>query len=77
MAKEREQNIQEDEEEEVKEISHEKDYIIQDLKEKIKNFEALSQENDKNSAILAKLFEGGIIDEEGELMDKEKDEEEM
>ena len=46
MAKEREQNIQEDEEK-VKEINHEKDFIIQDLKEKIKNFKALSQENDK------------------------------
>ena len=65
------------EEEEFKEINHEKDYIIQNLKEKIKNFEAHSQENDKNTAILAKLFDGGIIDAEGELVDNQKDEEEM
>ena len=65
------------EEEEFKVIKHEKDYIIQNLKEKIKNFEALSQENDKNTAILAKLFDGGIIDAEGELEDNQNDEEEM
>ena len=65
------------EEEEFKEINHEKFYIIQSLKEKIKKFEDLSQENDKNTAILDKLFDGGIIDAEGELVDNQKDEEEM
>ena len=63
--------------EEVKEINDEKDEIIEDLKQKVKNFEMLSMENEKNSAILAKLFDGGLIDEDGELTNKQIEEDDM
>ena len=58
------------EEEEFKEMICDKDLIIQELKENVYNFEELSLENDKNSAILAKLYDAGFIDEEGELVIK-------
>ena len=63
--------------EEVKEINDEKDEIIEDLKQKVKNFEMLSMENEKNSAILTKLFDGGLIDEDGELTNKQIEEDDM
>ena len=47
-----------------------KDLIIQKLKEKVDNLEELSLENDKNSAMLVKLYDAGVIDEEDELMIK-------
>ena len=65
------------EEEEFKEMICDKDLIIQELKAKVNDFEDLSLENDKNSALLAKLYDAGIIDEEGELVIKKNDEEEM
>ena len=51
----------------------EKDEVIQRLKRQVESFERLEIENDRNSEILAKLFEWKIIDENGELMgEKEK-----
>ena len=58
------------EKEEFKEMICDKDLIIQELKENVDNFEELSLENDKYSAILAKLYDEGFIDEEGELVIK-------
>ena len=65
------------EEEEFKEMISDKDLIIQELKAKVNDFEDLSLENDKNSALLAKLYDACIIDEEGELVIKKNDEEEI
>ena len=62
---------------EFKEINEEKDQVIEFLKQKVKDFKILSQENDKNSAILAKLFDGGIINEDGEMVNQHADEEDM
>ena len=54
-----------------------KDRIIDDLKKKINTFEEKAIESDKNSEILAKLFECGVINEDGELLleNKKKDNE--
>ena len=65
------------EEEEFKEIICDKDLTIQKLKVKVDNFEELSLENDKNSAMLAKLYNAGVIDGEGELVIKKNDQEEI
>ena len=43
----------------------------------MKDFEILSNEKDKNSAILAKFFDGGIINEDGEMVNQHADEEDM
>ena len=77
LAKEVKNRGQVAEEEESKEMNREKDQIIEDLKQKVIDFEELRLENDKNSTILAKLFDGGIIDQEGELLNHPVDEEEM
>ena len=65
------------EDEELKEVDTSKDQIIEDLKQKVRDFDALRLENDKNSVILAKLFDGGVIDEEGKLIGHLMDEQEM
>ena len=65
------------EDEELKEVDMSKDQIIEDLKQKVRDLDALRLENDKNSVILAKLFDGGVIDEEGKLIDHLIDEQEM
>ena len=51
-----------------------KDFIIQELIEKVDNFKEFSLKNDKNSAMLVKLYDAGVIDEEGELVIKKRDE---
>ena len=62
--------------EEIKQEVTEKDEVIQSLKRQVESFEWLEIENDRNSEILAKLFESKIIDENGELMgEKEKSDE--
>ena len=61
--------------EEVKEEISEKDQIISELREKMRAFEELRIVNDKNSQILANLFDGGIIDEEGNMIDPQNNEE--
>ena len=62
--------------EEVKEEIYIKDQLIEDLKEKVDKFEEVCFGNDKNSEILSKLFDKGIKDGNGELIEK-KDEESM
>ena len=54
-----------------------KDRIIDDLKKKINIFEEKAIESDRNSEILVKLFECGVINEDGELLleNKKKDNE--
>ena len=47
-----------------------RDKAIEELKQKIKDFEEISKENDKNAEILSRLYEGGIINEEGDLLEK-------
>ena len=54
--------------EEIKEETYDKDEIINELTSKVKRFEELAIENDKNSNILARLFDGGIIDATGKLV---------
>ena len=44
-----------------------KDEAIEKLKKQIDQFDELNAENNKNSENLARLFERGIIDVEGEL----------
>ena len=45
-----------------------KDKVIEDLKNKVLQFELAVTQNYKNSEILSKLFEDGVIDGEGELI---------
>ena len=47
-----------------------RDMAIEVLKLKIKDFEEISKENDKNAEILPRLYEGGIINEEGDVLEK-------
>ena len=54
-----------------------KDQLITELKNKVDKFEEVCYENDKNSEILSKLFDKGIIDGNGELIKEKKDEEDM
>ena len=53
--------------EEIKEEMSLKDEAIEKLKKQLDQFDELNAENNKNSEILARLFERGIIDAEGEL----------
>ena len=65
-------------EEEKKEIDNQFDrrnQIISNLQNQIKGFEDKIKESDSNSSILARLFEGGIIDAEGELLTEQREEE--
>ena len=52
-----------------------RDKIIEDLQNEVKEFETVTRENDKNSEILSRLFERGIIDEEGRLIDRKEKQE--
>ena len=63
--------------EESKEVVSEKDQIIEDLKNKVQNFEEMCLVNNKNSLILARLFDSGIISADGELIDSNKNQEDM
>ena len=65
------------EDEELKEVDMNKDQIIKDLKQKVRDFDTLRLEKDKNSVILTKLFDDGVIDEEGKLIGHLMDEQEM
>ena len=47
-----------------------RDVAIEELKQKIKDFEEISKENDKNAEMLFRLYEGGIINEEGDVLEK-------
>ena len=47
-----------------------RDKVIEELKQKIKDFEEISKENDKNAEILSRLYEVGIINKEGDLLEK-------
>ena len=51
-----------------------KDILIEGLKEKVDKFEEVCQENDKNSKILSWLYDKGIIDESGNIIDKNNEE---
>ena len=50
---------------------------IKQLKSKVDKFEELNKENDKNSQILSRLFEWGVIDEDGELIREDRKHESM
>ena len=50
---------------------------IEQLKAKVDKFEELNQENNKNSQILSRLFEWGVIDEDGELIREDREHEPM
>ena len=54
--------------EEIKEEVDEKDYIINELSDKLKDFDELEIQNDKHSQMLADLFDAGIIDIDGNLI---------
>ena len=45
-----------------------KSEIIDSLKDKIRKFEERAAESDKNSEILARLYECGVINEDGEIL---------
>ena len=49
-----------------------RDLVIEDLKQKIKDFEEMSIDNDINAEILSRLFESGILNSEGDILKKEK-----
>ena len=59
-------------ENDVKHEMDDRDLVIEDLKQKIKDFEEMSIDNDKNAEILSRLFESGIINSEGDVLEKEK-----
>ena len=70
--------INDEKEEEKKEIGSQfdrKNQVISDLQSQIKEFEDKIKDSDKNASILARLFEGGIIDEDGELLVDQREEE--
>ena len=56
--------------EEVKQEISRKDILIEDMKGKIKMFEEVCFENDKNSEILSRLYDRGIINEAGDILNK-------
>ena len=58
---------------EIKQEISRKDLLIEELKGKVENFEDLCLENDKNSEILSRLFDRGIINENGDVVDKKED----
>ena len=60
---------------EVKLGMDQRDKIIMDLQNEVKEFETVTRENDKNSEILSRLFEWGIIDGEGRLIDRKEKQE--
>ena len=70
--KKEERNRLEIDHEEVKEGISEKDEINFELREKMRTFEELRIENDKNSQILASLFDSGIIDADGNVVDQQR-----
>ena len=51
--------------------------LIEDLKGIIKKFEEVCLENDKNSEILSHLNDKGIINENGDLINKEEEDDSM
>ena len=53
--------------EEIKEEMSLKDEAVEKLKKQLDQLDELNAENNKNSENLARLFERGIIDVEGEL----------
>ena len=63
--------------EEVKQEINRKDMLIEDLKGKVEKFEEVCLENDKNSEILSHLFDKGIINENGDLIDKGEEDDSM
>ena len=54
--------------EEVKGQMSNKSEIIDSLKDKIRKFEERAAESYKNSEILARLYECGVINEDGEIL---------
>ena len=63
--------------EENKEVIYEKEDIIVELRDKVRAFDELKIENEKNSQILAELFDGGIIDEKGQIIFHQNREEDL
>ena len=61
---------------EVKLGMYQRDKIIENLQNEVKEFEAVTRENDKNSEILSRLFECGIIDAEGRFIDRKEKQDE-
>ena len=45
-----------------------RDKAIQELQRKVQTLNQLESENDKNSEILSRLYDSGIIDENGALV---------
>ena len=54
--------------EEIKGEVNEKDDIIHELSDKLKEFDELKIQKDKHSHILADLFDAGVIDIDGNLI---------
>ena len=63
--------------EEVKQEISRKDMLIEDLKEKVVKFEEVCLENDKNSEILFRLFDRGIINAKGDVINKSEEDDNM
>ena len=45
-----------------------RDKAIKELQRKVQKFNQLESENDKNSEILSRLYDSGVIDENGALV---------
>ena len=63
--------------EEVKQEISRKDMLIKNLKEKVEKFDEVCLKNDKNSEILSLLFDRGIINENGDVLNKWKEDDNM
>jgi hypothetical protein len=56
--------------EEIKKENLEKDYVILEMKKQIEKFEDREVKNEDNAEKLHRLFQMGIIDKDGELVDQ-------
>ena len=72
-ARKQDRFIEEEKGEDLDYEANQRDIAIEELKEKVRMFDEISAKNDKNSQILSRLFDNGIIDGEGELIRPEGD----
>ena len=72
-ARKQDRFIEEEKGEDLDYETNQRDIAIEELKEKVRMFDEISAKNDKNSQILSRLFDNGIIDGEGELIRPEGD----
>ena len=68
-----ESDFKEDEYKELKRMKDKTDEKINDLMNELENFKELQKDHNNNIEKLSKLYELGIVNEEGEYIEKEKE----